>query len=191
VGDEFIAEEDDEGEDEEEDCGGVFYGGGVVLLEADEGVAGHAAVGEDEDDDQWQDEGDIVDEKIQHGVGATLLDLVNNGRVDLAGTGQFEEGNDDAGDEGGDDVVAGAGALADRAADAILEKVRELQGHLADASSAGANAIAKAKNCHQKSKESKDPGHDDAGELEAFKLDEAFNRGVENETDREVSNEDG
>lgn len=82
---------DEGGEDEEEDAEGEFDGEGVFFLEVDEVFAAEAAVGEEEDDDEWGDEGEVVDDEPEDGVEFALLDLIDDGGVDLAGAGEFEE----------------------------------------------------------------------------------------------------
>lgn len=58
-------------------------------LEIDEGLVAHAGEGEGEDDDEWDDEGEIVSKEPRDGIETALLDAINDRSVNLAGAGEF------------------------------------------------------------------------------------------------------
>lgn len=144
----LIAEEDHGGEEEKEDGGGHFHGGGVFFLKADQGITGHAAVGENKNDDQRQNEGEVIEKKEEHGVGRALLDFKDNGRVNLTGASQFEQRNENSTDKSRDDKIPRTRPFSDHSLNAFFEKTRQLQSHVLQFSTTRAKGITQTQNSH-------------------------------------------
>lgn len=113
------------------------------------------------------------------------MDLVNDRGIHLASAGEFEEGNEDAGDEGGDDEVAGFGTFANDGADAVFHEAGELQGHFVDFSCAGAEGITQREPCSDEGEGGEEPVH------VALDAGDAFGQGGKNLIERESGGEVG